>query len=182
MFLFRKYTYAKIISVIWITQISLFDSRQRHGFLLLLHKDPQQPSDAYHGIYPWVTRPKREAYHSPPTSANIIMCGTTSPLPHTPSWCTRARNIQPNTYVHMYIFGAPQTVNNFHLPFQKSKLAYTNMRCYFRNCCSRRKPPRYCAVCELFATPPRPNLNCYFGRGPNNEYRQKNVNSYLSTP
>jgi len=31
MFLFRKYAYPKIIQVIWITQISLFDSRQRNG-------------------------------------------------------------------------------------------------------------------------------------------------------
>jgi hypothetical protein len=39
MFLFRKYAYPKIISVIWITQISLFDSRLRH-FIFFLHKDP----------------------------------------------------------------------------------------------------------------------------------------------
>jgi hypothetical protein len=47
----------------------------------------QSPIQCVHGsLSPWVKRPRCEADHSPPSSADVKNGGATSPLPHTSSW------------------------------------------------------------------------------------------------
>jgi hypothetical protein len=41
---------------------------------------------SYPTLSPGVKRSGREAGHSPPTIAEVKICGSIYPLPHTPSW------------------------------------------------------------------------------------------------